>query len=136
MSEYDTDGGYDTHVDMDGDGHWDPHTVESDGHGGYNIVVQDGDNTYVGHDTDGDGILESVDADYDGDGVVDETAYDTNGDGWMDRHVPGDGGDGAEAGGHGGGDADWSHTDTADDRIFGSPLDAGPYSETNPYASS
>src|SRR5688572_16267237 len=35
---------YDTNVDADGDGHWDEHTVESDGQGGYNILVdQNGD---------------------------------------------------------------------------------------------
>jgi hypothetical protein len=135
MSEYDTDGGYDTHVDMDGDGHWDPHSVESDGHGGYNIIVHDGDNTYVGHDTDGDGILESVQADYNGDGVVDETAYDDNGDGWMDRHVPSDGGENVDAGAHGG-DAAGNPSDTGYDSSFGGLFDGGRTAETNPYASS
>jgi hypothetical protein len=81
---------YHTHVDVDGDGHWDQYTAYTGADGGVDIMVDmndDGVVDFVGHDANGDGILESADYDNNLDGHLDTRMYDDDGDGWMDRTV-------------------------------------------------
>jgi hypothetical protein len=82
--------GYHTHVDVDGDGHWDPYTLRGRPDGGVDILVDlnhDGRPDFVGHDYNADGLVDSADYDTNYDGVFDTRMYDDNGDGWMDRAV-------------------------------------------------
>ncbi len=82
---------YETWVDADGDGSWDPHQAVERGDGGVDIRVDtDGDGTvdFVGHDYDRDGLVDTADVDRDGDGALDTRLYDDNEDGWMDREAP------------------------------------------------
>jgi hypothetical protein len=82
--------GYHTHVDVDGDGHWDNYTLRGRRDGGVDIVVDmnhDGRPDFIGHDTNADGLVESADYDENHDGVFETHMYDDNGDGWLDRTV-------------------------------------------------
>ncbi|MFY1633876.1 Os1348 family NHLP clan protein [Solwaraspora sp. WMMB335] len=82
--------GYQTRVDVDGDGQWDRHIVRGRSDGGVDILVDhDGDGRvdFIGRDDDADGLVESASYDTDGDGYFDQTQYDDNGDGWLDRTV-------------------------------------------------
>ncbi|MEQ4303390.1 hypothetical protein ABNF97_18720 [Plantactinospora sp. B6F1] len=82
--------GYRTRVDVDGDGNWDPHTLQGRADGGVDILVdldRDGRTDFVGHDLDGDGLVEISEYDKDRDGFFEKRSYDDDGDGWMDRTV-------------------------------------------------
>ncbi|HWG98484.1 MAG TPA: hypothetical protein VNV66_03975, partial [Pilimelia sp.] len=95
--------GYQTRVDVDGDGRWDAHVLRGRADGGVDILVdsdRDGRVDFVGHDRDADGLVDSAAYDRDGDGHVEQRTYDDDGDGWQDRTVrtpvpqPPDGGPG------------------------------------------
>lgn len=80
--------GYQTHVDVDGDGAWDANTLRARADGGIDIEVDadsDGRVDFVGHDVDGDGLVDRAEYDTTGDGVFDTRMRDVDGDGWMDR---------------------------------------------------
>lgn len=80
--------GYQTRVDVDGDGSWDAHTLHAAADGAVDIHVdQDGDGQvdFLGHDRDADGLVDWSEYDRDGDGRFETRMYDDNGDGWMDR---------------------------------------------------
>jgi len=80
--------GYQTRVDVDGDGSWDAHTLQATAGGGVDIQVdRDGDGRldFIGHDEDADGLVDWSEYDRDGDGRFETRMYDDNGDGWMDR---------------------------------------------------
>jgi hypothetical protein len=82
--------GYHTRVDVDGDGHWDRHTLRGRGDGGVDILVdldRDGHADFVGHDDDADGLVDSAAYDEDHDGWFEKRAFDDDGDGWLDRDV-------------------------------------------------
>ncbi|MFV2021238.1 Os1348 family NHLP clan protein [Micromonospora sp. LOL_023] len=82
--------GYQTRVDVDGDGEWDQHIVRGRADGGVDILVDhDGDGRvdFVGRDDDADGLVESAAYDTDGDGFSEQVHYDDDGDGWLDRSV-------------------------------------------------
>jgi hypothetical protein len=82
---------YHTHVDADGDGHWDAYQAYNRPDGGVDIDVDinhDGRVDFVGHDYNRDGLVDSADYDDNHDGVFDTRMYDDNGDGWMDRAEP------------------------------------------------
>jgi len=80
--------GYQTRVDVDGDGSWDAHTLRGTATGGVEIEVdQDGDGQpdFIGHDENADGLVDWSEYDRDGDGRFETRMYDDNADGWMDR---------------------------------------------------
>jgi hypothetical protein len=80
--------GYHTRVDVDGDGHWDRHSLHGRAGGGVDIHVdlnRDGRVDFVGHDVDADGLVDSADYDKDRDGFFETHTYDDNRDGWIDR---------------------------------------------------
>jgi len=80
--------GYQTRVDVDGDGRWDEHILVGRRDGGVDIVVdRDGDGRadFIGHDLDADGRVDSADYDKNSDGFFEKTMYDDDGDGWLDR---------------------------------------------------
>lgn len=80
--------GYQTRVDVDGDGTWDEHRLRASRDGGVQIEAdldRDGRIDFVGHDTDADGLVEWSAYDTDGDGTLETRRYDDDGDGWMDR---------------------------------------------------
>jgi hypothetical protein len=80
--------GYDTHVDVDGDGHWDAHTIQENPDGSLDLTADmdhDGRIDFVGHDDNADGIVDRADYDKDHDGVLETHMSDVDGDGWMDR---------------------------------------------------
>jgi hypothetical protein len=87
--------GYQTRVDVDGDGAWDRHTLRATPTGEVEIRVdqdRDGRPDFVGHDQDADGLVDWSEYDRDRDGRFETRMYDDDGDGWMDR---------TETGGHG-----------------------------------
>jgi hypothetical protein len=82
--------GYHTRVDVDGDGDWDKHILVGRRDGGVDILVdtnRDGRADFIGHDVDGDRLVDSADYDKNHDGVFEKTMYDDDGDGWLDRTV-------------------------------------------------
>ncbi|WP_326555324.1 hypothetical protein [Micromonospora sp. NBC_01813] len=82
--------GYQTWVDVDGDGEWDQHVVRGRADGGVDILVDhdsDGRVDFVGRDDDADGLVESAAYDTDGDGFFEQVHHDDDGDGWLDRSV-------------------------------------------------
>jgi hypothetical protein len=81
---------YHTNVDARGDGHWDAYRAFRRADGGVDVEVSmhdDGRVDFIGHDRDGDGILESADVDNNDDGQWTHLV-DTDGDGWMDAVEP------------------------------------------------
>jgi hypothetical protein len=81
---------YHTNVDARGDGHWDAYRAFRRPDGGVDVEVSmhgDGRVDFIGHDTDGDGIMESADVDNNDDGQW-VHLVDTDGDGWMDAVEP------------------------------------------------
>ncbi len=83
--------GYQTYIDVTGDGAWDPHKAYERADGGVDIQAdrnRDGIVDFVGHDYDRDGLVDDADYDTDFDATIDLRMYDDNDDGWMDRGVP------------------------------------------------
>jgi hypothetical protein len=81
---------YSTHVDVDGDGHWDAHTVQSTYGGGVDVLADmnhDGRPDFIGHDTNADGLIDSSEYDHDFDGRFETHMTDTNRNGWQDHEV-------------------------------------------------
>jgi hypothetical protein len=84
--------GYETRVDVDGDGVWDAHTLRAAPGGGVEIHVDqngDGQSDFIGHDDDADGLINWSEYDGGQDGTFETRMYDDNGDGWMDREETG-----------------------------------------------
>jgi hypothetical protein len=82
--------GYHPHIDANGDGHWDKATFIGTKGNGVEILVDvnhDGHADFVGHDTDGDRLVDYADYDKDDNGAFEKRMYDDNGDGWLDRTV-------------------------------------------------
>ena len=78
---------YHPHVDVDGDGRWDPYTASARSDGGIDVSADmdhDGRADFVGHDDNRDGIIDRADYDKDGDGHLETHMSDGDGDGWMD----------------------------------------------------
>lgn len=83
--------GYQTRVDVDGDGVWDPHALRVRPDGGVDILVDsdgDGRSEWVGHDDDADSLIEWAEYNTTGDSTLDTRYYDDNGNGWLDRAEP------------------------------------------------
>jgi hypothetical protein len=83
--------GYDSRIDVDGDGTWDAYTAYERADGGVDLradMNHDGVADFVGHDVNRDGLVDSADYDTNLDGTLDTRMYDDNGDGWMDRSEP------------------------------------------------
>src|SRR4029453_3352782 len=82
--------GYDTHVDVDGDGHWDAHTIEANHDGGVDVLADmtnDSRPDFIGHDDNRDGLIDSPEYDTDYDGRFETHTTDHNGNGWQDHEV-------------------------------------------------
>jgi hypothetical protein len=80
--------GYETRIDVDGDGRWDAHQAYERSDGGVDIHVdtnKDGVADFIGHDYDRDGLVDAAEVDTNRDGTLDTRMYDDNGDGWLDR---------------------------------------------------
>jgi hypothetical protein len=89
--------GYDTHVDVDGDGVWDDHTIHEIPGGSVDVLADmnhDGRPDFVGHDYNRDGLIDSSEYDRDFDGRFETHMSDTNHNGWQDREVADNNGDG------------------------------------------
>ncbi len=83
--------GYHTHIDADGDGHWDGYVYRDRADGGADVFVDadhDGRADFVGHDFDRDGLIDEAVTDSDRDGRPDARWFDDDHDGWLDRSVP------------------------------------------------
>ena len=82
--------GYQTRVDVDGDGRWDAHWYAQRDDSGVDIVADmnnDGRADFVGHDFDRDGLVDAADYDKNRDGRFETHMLDADGDGWLDRTV-------------------------------------------------
>ncbi|HET8660956.1 MAG TPA: hypothetical protein VFM55_18415 [Micromonosporaceae bacterium] len=82
--------GYQTRVDVDGDGRWDRHSYRARADGGVDIVAdlnRDGRADFVGRDYDRDGLVDAADYDKDRDGRFETHMFDDDRDGWMDRKI-------------------------------------------------
>ncbi|HEX3731324.1 MAG TPA: hypothetical protein VHU91_00115 [Mycobacteriales bacterium] len=84
-------GEYHTHVDIDGDGHWDHVSYAENPDGSVTITGDanhDGQVDFRALDHNADGIIESATYDNNFDGTMDTGWTDSDGDGYLDAHSP------------------------------------------------